>query len=79
MIVRCCPRCFSLRIRRAQPQSPFEVFLLPLVLLRPYRCEKCKRRYYGSAFAKRLATPDETAPGVASKLAETAAPAARHR
>lgn len=79
MIVRCCPRCFSLRIPRSQPQSPLEVFLLPFGLPRPYRCGKCKRRFYGSALAKRLATPDDTAPAVALKLAETAAPAARHR
>ena len=54
MIVRCCPHCYSLSVRRSRPQSLAEGVLLALVLLRPYRCEKCKRRFYGSVFAKRL-------------------------
>ena len=75
MIVRCCPHCYSLSVRRSRPQSLAEGVLLALVLLRPYRCEKCKRRFHGSVFAKKLPLGGEGA-GVAPVGLEGGAEAA---
>lgn len=60
MLIRCCPRCFSLKVHRSRPKSLLETLILPLCLLRPYRCEKCHHRYYGSLFSRKFPLqPDE--------------------
>ena len=53
MLLRCCPNCFSLEVRRSRSKTFLELFVLPLVLLRPYRCEQCEHRYYNWVFSKK--------------------------
>jgi transposase-like protein len=50
---RVCPGCQSRNVRRSHRKWGVERFLLPLVLLRPFRCKNCGRRYYGYMFSKR--------------------------
>src|SRR5712692_262572 len=38
-LVRRCPYCGSSTVRRSQRQNLFEFVVLPLFLLRPYRCQ----------------------------------------
>jgi hypothetical protein len=40
---------------RSQRRSPFEFVILPLLLLRPFRCHTCNACYYGFFFRKRAA------------------------
>lgn len=40
-------------MRRSHRKGLVERILLPLVLLRPFRCKNCGRRYYGYRFSKR--------------------------
>jgi hypothetical protein len=52
MSTRICPRCRSLSVHRSGRRGLLEGVLLPLFVLRPYRCMNCWRRYYGFIFAK---------------------------
>ena len=70
---RYCPECHSRDIRRSTRRGLFESLVLPLVLLRPYRCERCDARVYGFVFAARVArdtpeAPVAPAPTVEDKL-----------
>src|SRR5437870_10681497 len=38
-LVRRCPYCVSSTVRRSRRQNLFEAIALPLLLLRPYRCQ----------------------------------------
>lgn len=62
VIIRCCPECHSVEVRRSRPRSFLEIFLLPLVLLRPFRCEKCRHRYYGFVRSRKLTVGEEAEP-----------------
>lgn len=46
MSIRQCPRCKSFSVRRSRRRG-FVEFMLPLFLMRPYRCSGCFRRHYG--------------------------------
>jgi hypothetical protein len=46
-IRRVCPFCRSADVRRSKRRGFFELYLLRLVLLRPFRCMECDRRHYG--------------------------------
>jgi len=50
---RVCPGCKSRNVRRSHRKWGVERFLLPLILLRPFRCKNCGLRYYGYRFSKR--------------------------
>ncbi len=49
--IRRCPVCRSTQVRRSRMEW-LEMLAL-LVLLRPYRCRDCQKRYFGFVFAKR--------------------------
>lgn len=45
-----CLRCGSTHLRRSHRKNAVERFLLPLALVRPYRCQQCKFRQFGFGF-----------------------------
>jgi len=51
---RCCPNCHSRIIHRSTRRSALEKWVLPFILVRPFRCEMCDYRYFGFAFATRM-------------------------
>jgi len=53
LVVRRCPYCGSSTVRRSRRQNLFEAIALPLLLLRPYRCQACDLRHYSFVFTKR--------------------------
>jgi transposase-like protein len=64
-----CPRCQSKEVRRSKRRGIFELSLLSMVPMRPYRCEDCDRRFY--AFTSSTESiPSDSAP---SRLRVTAA------
>lgn len=69
MLLRCCPNCYSLDVHRSRAQSFLELFVLPVVFLRPYRCGQCEHRYYGGVVSKKYPLGAER---------ETPRPARRH-
>ena len=52
MSIRQCPRCNSFSVRRSRRRG-FVEFMLPLLLMRPYRCSDCFRRHYGFTLRSR--------------------------
>jgi hypothetical protein len=62
-LLRCCPACNSLDVRRSHRRGLFEVLILPLLLLRPFRCEDCTKRHYNLIFTRALHEPKEGAHG----------------
>jgi len=50
---RCCPDCQSRNVRRSVRRGILEIVGLSLILMRPFRCERCDTRYYGLVFAGR--------------------------
>lgn len=61
LMVRCCPACRSFDVRRSHRRSLLEVVVLPLVLLRPFRCEDCGKRHYNLVWTRAL-------PGTVSEI-----------
>lgn len=53
---RRCPQCGSTSVARCRQRTVFEALILPLFLLRPFRCLDCYNRYYGYLFSKRVKT-----------------------
>jgi hypothetical protein len=53
-IVRCCPKCKNLDVRRSHRKGFLETFILPLLLLRPYRCNECQLRHINTVFARKV-------------------------
>ena len=51
--LRNCPDCHSGNVRRSVRWGILETFVFPLLMLRPFRCEKCDCRYFGLFFAAR--------------------------
>jgi hypothetical protein len=50
MRIRTCPHCESTSVHRSRRRGVFEILVLRLFLVRPYRCWNCARRHYGLAF-----------------------------
>ena len=57
-LLRCCPYCKSLDVRRSHRRGLFEILVLPFVLLRPFRCEDCTKRHYNFFFTRALHEPE---------------------
>jgi hypothetical protein len=55
---RQCPSCGSTWVRSSAAVNWRERKLLPLVMLKPLRCERCGFRFYGNALDRRLDHPD---------------------
>ncbi len=53
MPTRCCPICKSRNVARAMRRGALDFLVLPLLLLRPFRCLSCDNRYYGLFLSKR--------------------------
>ena len=51
---RYCPECHSRDVRRSVRWGLVETCVLPLILMRPYRCQKCDHRFFGLVFAGRV-------------------------
>ena len=51
---RTCPYCGSVDVHRSKRRGFFELFLLSILPLRPYRCAVCDWRYYGLKGTSRL-------------------------
>lgn len=47
-----CHQCGGTQLRRSRRRNFFEVAILPLVLVRPYRCSACHARQYAVGFHK---------------------------
>ena len=41
-----CPHCNSKAIHRSKRRGIFELSVLSLMPIRPFRCEECDRRFY---------------------------------
>ncbi|MFZ0819244.1 MAG: hypothetical protein WAM91_04190 [Candidatus Acidiferrales bacterium] len=54
LLVAICPYCGSFDVRRSHRRGLSEVLFLPLVLLRPFRCEMCDRRHYNMILCETL-------------------------
>ncbi len=69
MIKRRCQYCDSHQVARSQRRGLFETLVLPLLLIRPFRCLKCYRRYYGFTLGRTiLVDADRAAPAFVSAL-----------
>jgi hypothetical protein len=53
MPIRCCPVCKSKNVARSMRRGALESLVLPLLLLRPFRCQSCDNRYYGLFLSRR--------------------------
>jgi hypothetical protein len=60
-LLRCCPACKSLDVRRSHRRGFFEILVLPFFLLRPFRCEDCTKRHYNLFFTRALHEPETEA------------------
>jgi len=45
-----CPRCGSSEVFYSRRRNFTEKWILPVAMLRPFRCAECFERYYRSAF-----------------------------
>jgi len=50
---RHCPACRSAKIKRSRRRGFIEIFLLPLFLHRPFKCQHCSKRFYGFSAGRR--------------------------
>ena len=41
-----CPHCQSKATRRSKRRGTFEVTVLSVIPMRPFRCQECGRRFY---------------------------------
>jgi len=55
---RRCPMCGSRDVLRSKRRTLVEFLILPMFLLRPFRCQKCSARHLGFLFRKRSTTHD---------------------
>jgi hypothetical protein len=53
-LVRCCPKCENLDVRRSHRKGLLETFLYPIFLVRPYRCNECKSRHINFVFCQKV-------------------------
>ena len=49
----------SLDVRRSHRRGLLEMVILPLLLLRPFRCEDCTKRHYNLFFTRAFQEPGE--------------------
>lgn len=63
-----CQCCDSHQVTQSQRRGAFETRVLPLLLLRPFRCLKCCRRYYGFALAWRSSPKEKQSETVRAGL-----------
>jgi hypothetical protein len=42
-----CPRCGSMHVHRTKRGRILEYWVLLFMQVRPYRCGKCRQRFYG--------------------------------
>ena len=69
MFLRLCQYCGSYQVARSQRRGLFETLVLPLLLMRPFRCLRCCRRYYGFTLRRTiLVNADRAAPVFVSAL-----------
>ena len=54
---RHCPTCGSDHVRRSRRQGLVERIIPPLLMLRPFRCRTCMRRYWGFWLARYVLEP----------------------
>ena len=73
MNARICPQCHSLDVHRSRRRGFVERFLLALIFKRPFRCDKCKARYYGYVYSTPLREENPVAKPQ-SAVASSAAP-----
>ncbi len=52
-VKRHCPGCQSRDVRRSVRWGLYETCILPIILMRPYRCHRCDSRFFGFIFAGR--------------------------
>jgi hypothetical protein len=45
-----CQRCGSTHLRHSRRKTIIEMVILPVLLIRPYRCTQCHMRQYGIGF-----------------------------
>ncbi len=50
---RRCPYCGSRQVLRSKRRNILEHLILPLALLRPFRCRECTARHFAFFFRKR--------------------------
>ncbi len=48
-----CPHCGSRDIQRSRRRGLLERLFLPVVLRRPFKCERCLHRFYGYSIGPR--------------------------
>ncbi len=46
-----CPLCHSKRIHRSRRKGIIEKGILPLIFVKPFRCERCDLRFFRWSFA----------------------------
>lgn len=52
--IRQCPHCASLAVVATRKKiDDFELFVLPLLLMKPYRCTRCGNRHYNLSWARK--------------------------
>jgi ribosomal protein L37AE/L43A len=56
---RVCPRCGSTHVHRTKRGRVFEFWVLLFVPVRPYRCGKCRLRFYGPKYLPRDPSLDD--------------------
>ena len=54
-----CPMCYDTNVVASHRREIHDFVVLPLLLLRPFRCNECHHRFYGLFFRKRELTVDE--------------------
>ena|SRR6266446_6026939 len=54
-----CPLCGSSHVHRTKRGRILEFWILLLLPFRPYRCGKCRQRFYGPKKFARTGNPDE--------------------
>ena len=71
-----CPRCGSMHVHRTKRGRILEYWVLFFIAVRPYRCGKCRLRFYGPKKFFDDMEPEELAE---SSAADDATPSRRRR
>ena len=69
-----CPRCGSMHVHRTKRGRILEFWVLLFLPVRPYRCGKCRLRFYGP---KKFTDNQEPDDAEGSLTTEAAAPSSR--
>jgi hypothetical protein len=67
---RFCPECHSRDVRRSLRWGFLETCILPPLLTRPFRCQRCDTRFYGLVFSARAKGETPKSP-IHGKFAKT--------